>query len=83
MALPREIVDAPSLETFKARLDGALSNLTQLKISLFIAGGWTRQPLKVPSNPNYSMILKQALISCSYSSEDCNLSLHLISAIEF
>jgi len=26
--LPREVVDAPSLETFKARLDGALSNLT-------------------------------------------------------
>ena len=25
--LPREIVDAPSLEVFKARLDGALSNL--------------------------------------------------------
>ncbi|KFP16756.1 hypothetical protein Z169_02362, partial [Egretta garzetta] len=24
---PREAVDAPSLETFKARLDGALSNL--------------------------------------------------------
>jgi len=25
--LPREMVDAPSLETFKIRLDGALSNL--------------------------------------------------------
>ncbi|KFW73567.1 hypothetical protein AS28_12111, partial [Pygoscelis adeliae] len=25
--LPREVVDAPSLETFKVRLDGALSNL--------------------------------------------------------
>ncbi|KFP11493.1 hypothetical protein Z169_07645, partial [Egretta garzetta] len=25
--LPREIVEAPSLEIFKARLDGALSNL--------------------------------------------------------
>ncbi|KFQ64156.1 hypothetical protein N335_12251, partial [Phaethon lepturus] len=25
--LPREVVDAPSLATFKARLDGALSNL--------------------------------------------------------
>ncbi|KFP49704.1 hypothetical protein N323_09849, partial [Cathartes aura] len=24
--LPREVVDAPSLEVFKARLDGALSN---------------------------------------------------------
>ncbi|KFM04189.1 hypothetical protein AS27_10762, partial [Aptenodytes forsteri] len=25
--LPREVVDAPSVETFKVRLDGALSNL--------------------------------------------------------
>ncbi|KFP97134.1 hypothetical protein N329_06744, partial [Haliaeetus albicilla] len=25
--LPREVVDAPSLELFKVRLDGALSNL--------------------------------------------------------
>jgi len=25
--LPREVVDAPSLETFQPRLDGALSNL--------------------------------------------------------
>ncbi|KFQ79522.1 hypothetical protein N335_01219, partial [Phaethon lepturus] len=25
--LPREMVDAPSLETFQVRLDGALSNL--------------------------------------------------------
>ena len=25
--VPREVVDAPSLETFKARLDGALSSL--------------------------------------------------------
>jgi len=26
-SLPREVVDAPSLEVFKARLDGALGNL--------------------------------------------------------
>ncbi|KFP52794.1 hypothetical protein N323_07516, partial [Cathartes aura] len=26
-SLPREAMDAPSLEVFKARLDGALSNL--------------------------------------------------------
>jgi len=37
--LPREVVDASSLETFKVRLDGAVSNLTQLKMSLLIAGG--------------------------------------------
>jgi len=32
------VVDAPSLETFWARLDGALSNLILLKTSLLTAG---------------------------------------------
>jgi len=37
--LPREVVDAPSLETFKLRLDRALCNFIWLKMSLLIAGG--------------------------------------------
>jgi len=36
--LSREVVESPSLETFKARLDGALSNLIKLKITLLTAG---------------------------------------------
>jgi len=36
--LPREAVGAPSLEVFKARLDGALSNLDQWKVCLPAAG---------------------------------------------
>jgi len=50
---PREVVEAPSLETFKA----ILSNLVWLKMSLLIAGGGWARPLKVPSNPKHSMIL--------------------------
>jgi len=30
----------PSLEAFKARLDGAVSNLVQREVSLLIAMGW-------------------------------------------
>jgi len=37
--LPRVVVDAPSLETFKVRLDWTLSNLIQLKTSLLTARG--------------------------------------------
>jgi len=37
--LARDVVDAPSLETFKVRLDGALSNLIKLKMSLLTTGG--------------------------------------------
>jgi len=33
-----DVVDAPSLETFKSRLDQALSNLIYLSMSLFTAG---------------------------------------------
>jgi len=37
--LPREVVDAPILETFKVRLDRALSNLVQWKTAVLIAVG--------------------------------------------
>jgi len=33
-----DVVDAPSLETFKARLDKTLGNLIYLYVCLFIAG---------------------------------------------
>jgi len=56
-SLPREVVDALSLETFKARLDWALSNQIRLKMSLLTAEGLGSSPLEVPSNPNYSPIL--------------------------
>ncbi len=36
--LPREVVDALSLETFKAWLEGTLCNLIELCKSLFTAG---------------------------------------------
>jgi len=37
--LPREAVDAPSLEAFKARLDVALGSLVRWLVTLHIAGG--------------------------------------------
>jgi len=37
--LLRQVVEAPSLQTFQARLDRALSNLIWLKMSLLTAGG--------------------------------------------
>jgi len=37
--LPREVVDAPSLETLEVKLDRALSNLIESKMSLLAAGG--------------------------------------------
>jgi len=39
--LPREAVAALSLAVFKARLDGALSNLVWWQVSLPTAGGWS------------------------------------------
>jgi len=51
--LPKEAVDAPSLEAFKARLDVALGSLLWWLVTLHIAGG-----LKLDDhfNPGHSMI---------------------------
>jgi len=57
--LHREVVDAPSLETFKARLDRALSKPDLVEDVPALQWGWATWPLEVPSNPNYSMILRK------------------------
>jgi len=49
--LPREAVNAPSLETLKPRLDGALSTLIQLKMSLLMAVGLDQMASKDPFQP--------------------------------
>ena len=47
----RQVVDAPSLEAFKAWLDGALSNLGHGEASLPIAGGLELGGHKGPIQP--------------------------------
>ena len=37
--LPKEVVDAPSLDPFKARLDVALGSLVWWLVTLHVAGG--------------------------------------------
>jgi len=49
--LSRQAVDAPSLELFKARLDGALSTLVWWKGSLPMAGGLEPDDLYGPFQP--------------------------------
>lgn len=55
----KEVVDTPALKTSKVRLDGILSSVIWLKISLPVAGGLDQMnvPLRVPSNTNYFMSL--------------------------
>jgi len=52
--LPREVVEAPSLETFKPRLDGALSTLVSLAVSLLAAGGLDWMTSRGPFQPKTS-----------------------------
>jgi len=52
--VPRETVDAPSLEAFKY---GALGSLIWWVITLPTAGGQNWMGSKVPSNESHSMIL--------------------------
>ena len=50
----------PSLEVFKARLDGALGSLGWYEmwrlVGLPVAGGWSFMILEVPSNLGHSVI---------------------------
>ena len=55
--LPKEDVDAPSLEAFKARLDVALGSLVCWLATLHIAGGWNQMITVVLFNPGHSVIL--------------------------
>jgi len=55
--LPKEAVDAPSLEAIKARLDVALGSLVCWLATLHIAGGWNSIIIVVLFNPGHSVIL--------------------------
>ena len=55
--LPKEVVDAPSLEAFKARLDVALGSLVCWLATLHIAGGGNQMVIVVLFNPGHSVIL--------------------------
>jgi len=49
--LPKEAVDAPSLEAFKARLDVALGSLVWWLVALHIAGGLKTDEHRGPFQP--------------------------------
>ena len=49
--LPKEAVDAPSLEAFKARLDVALGSLVWWLATLHTAGGLKLHDLRGPFQP--------------------------------
>ena len=51
--LSNEVVDAPSLEAFKVRLDVVLGSLVCWLVTLHIAGGWDTGGF----NPGLSMVL--------------------------
>ena len=53
--LPKEVVHAPSLEAFKARLDVALGSLGCWLATLHTAGGWDWMSTVVLCNPGHIM----------------------------
>jgi len=54
----------PSLEVFKARLDGAMGSLGWYEmwrlVALPVVGGWSFMILEVPSNPRLSVICEES-----------------------
>ena len=61
--LPKEVVDAPSLEAFKARLDVALGSLIWWLVTLHIAGGLKLNDHCGPFQPRP---LKDSVTTCLY-----------------
>ena len=57
--LPKEVMNAPSLEAFKARLDVALGSLVWWLATLHIAGGWNWMIIVVLFNPGHSAMIPQ------------------------
>ena len=55
--LPKKVVDAPSLEAFKARLAVALGSLGCWLVTPHIAGGWNWMSIVVLFNPGHPMSL--------------------------
>jgi len=68
--LPKEAVDAPSLEAFKARLDVALGSLVCWLATLHIAVGFSLDELRGPFQPRpfyESMISGSSFSACQRS----------------
>ena len=63
--LPSDVVNAPSLQTLKVRLDQALGNLIHLWCLCSLQGSWIRWSLEVPSNSEDSIILQVVLMNFS------------------
>ena len=55
--LPKEVVDAPSLQAFKARLDVALGSMVCWLVTLHTAGRWNSMIILVLCNPGHCRIL--------------------------
>ena len=61
--VPKEAVDAPSLQASKARLDVALGSLGCWLATPHTAGGWNWMSIEVLSNPGRSLALWGRVLS--------------------
>jgi len=82
--LPTQVVDAPSLETLKVRLDGAPSIWLICRCLCSLQGGWTRWPSKIRSNSNYSMLRESIFhVAQSFLSRKWDITLFDVSCHSF
>jgi len=62
--LPKEVVDAPSLQAFKARLDVALGSLVYWLVTLHIAGGLKLDDHHASFQPRSVLIYDSMILFC-------------------
>ena len=76
--LPKEVVDAPSLEAFKARLDVARGSLVWWLVTLHKAGGLKLEDLCGPFQPRpfYDSMMIKAILKKKVSIYNKRISYH-------
>ena len=81
--LPKEVVDAPSLKAFKARLDVALGSLVWWLATLHIAGGLKLDehcgPLQL--KPSCDSIIQVQFLDIEVSTEPKSIQRHIIKIV--
>lgn len=67
-----DVVGAPSLETFRVRLDQTLGNLIELTCPCALQGSWTTWPTEVLSNSKLRFCMLTHILLSAFRVPECH-----------